>query len=206
MIDNRAGTSLTTPVTISVSLTVNGTRHALVLDPRTTLLAASVCNGIATTADAIRDELLRLAPRPPNALACASSTFFSSSTASSISILGGAGDLGDGTIRKLRPLTHDIFDHHHRPVENVITWRRPLASRRQARHIHNPDRVRDGQRHDLQQFVDAAAHFERILGNLRSKHRNVVIIEIAAESGRWAALLSNSDKSGIQVQPDCERC
>src|SRR6476619_2491628 len=38
MIDNRAGTSLTTPVTISVSLTVNGTRHALVLDPRTTLL------------------------------------------------------------------------------------------------------------------------------------------------------------------------
>src|SRR6202022_1509619 len=80
------------------------------------------------------------------------------------------------------------------------------ASRRQARHIHNPDRVRGGQRHDLQQFVDAAAHFERILGNLRSKHRNVVIIEIAAESGRWAALLSNSDKSGIQVQPDCERC
>jgi xanthine dehydrogenase YagT iron-sulfur-binding subunit len=38
MIDNRAGTSLTTPVTISVSLTVNGTRHALFLDPRTTLL------------------------------------------------------------------------------------------------------------------------------------------------------------------------
>jgi xanthine dehydrogenase YagT iron-sulfur-binding subunit len=38
MIDNRAGTSLTTPVTTSVSLTVNGTRHALVLDSRTTLL------------------------------------------------------------------------------------------------------------------------------------------------------------------------
>ena len=58
MIDNRAGTSLTTPVTISVSLTVNGTRHALVLDPRTTLLAASVCNGIATTADAIRSDTI----------------------------------------------------------------------------------------------------------------------------------------------------
>src|ERR1700726_2399654 len=38
MIDNRAGTSLTTPVTTSVSLTVNATRHALVLDSRTTLL------------------------------------------------------------------------------------------------------------------------------------------------------------------------
>src|ERR1700738_1858651 len=38
MIENRAGTSLTTPVTTSVSLTVNGTRHALVLDSRTTLL------------------------------------------------------------------------------------------------------------------------------------------------------------------------
>src|SRR3979490_1841645 len=40
MIDNRAGTSLTTPVTTSVSLTGNGTRHALVLDSRTTLLDA----------------------------------------------------------------------------------------------------------------------------------------------------------------------
>src|SRR6476619_4500531 len=31
-------TSLTTPGAVSVSLTVNGTRHALILDPRTTLL------------------------------------------------------------------------------------------------------------------------------------------------------------------------
>src|ERR1700748_1957817 len=31
-------TSLTTPEAVSVSLTVNGTRHALTLDPRTTLL------------------------------------------------------------------------------------------------------------------------------------------------------------------------
>src|SRR6185369_8470069 len=31
-------TSLTTPEAVSVSLTVNGTRHALMLDPRTTLL------------------------------------------------------------------------------------------------------------------------------------------------------------------------
>src|SRR5258708_13472499 len=31
-------TSLTTPEAVSVSLTVNGTRHALLLDPRTTLL------------------------------------------------------------------------------------------------------------------------------------------------------------------------
>ena len=38
MTDNRADMSLTTPAMISVSLTVNGTRHALMLDPRTTLL------------------------------------------------------------------------------------------------------------------------------------------------------------------------
>ena len=38
MTDNRADMSLTTPATISVSLTVNGTRHVLMLDPRTTLL------------------------------------------------------------------------------------------------------------------------------------------------------------------------
>src|SRR6185369_1522983 len=31
-------TSLTTPGAVSVSLTVNGTRHALILDPRTTIL------------------------------------------------------------------------------------------------------------------------------------------------------------------------
>src|SRR5580704_4298898 len=38
MTDNRADTSLTTPAALSVSLTVNGARHALMLDPRTTLL------------------------------------------------------------------------------------------------------------------------------------------------------------------------
>ena len=37
MTDNRADTGLTTEA-LSVSLTVNGTRHALMLDPRTTLL------------------------------------------------------------------------------------------------------------------------------------------------------------------------
>src|SRR3984893_8546663 len=34
----QPSSSLTTPETVSVSLTVNGTRHALILDPRTTLL------------------------------------------------------------------------------------------------------------------------------------------------------------------------
>src|SRR6202045_4976257 len=34
----QASTSLTTPEAVSVSLTVNGTRHAFMLDPRTTLL------------------------------------------------------------------------------------------------------------------------------------------------------------------------
>src|SRR4249919_3187580 len=37
MTDNRADTGLTTEA-LSVSLTVNGTRHGLMLDPRTTLL------------------------------------------------------------------------------------------------------------------------------------------------------------------------
>src|SRR5215471_18189783 len=34
----QSSTGATTPQAVSVSLTVNGTRHALVLDPRTTLL------------------------------------------------------------------------------------------------------------------------------------------------------------------------
>ncbi|HEY8072431.1 MAG TPA: 2Fe-2S iron-sulfur cluster-binding protein, partial [Methylocystis sp.] len=34
----RSPKSLTTPETVSVSLTVNGTRHSLTLDPRTTIL------------------------------------------------------------------------------------------------------------------------------------------------------------------------
>src|SRR6202022_75761 len=34
----QSSTSLTTPEAVSVSLTVNGTRHAFMLDPRTTLL------------------------------------------------------------------------------------------------------------------------------------------------------------------------
>jgi xanthine dehydrogenase YagT iron-sulfur-binding subunit len=34
----QTSTSLTTPEAVSVSLTVNGARHALILDPRTTLL------------------------------------------------------------------------------------------------------------------------------------------------------------------------
>ena len=34
----QPSTSLTTPEAVSVSLTINGARHALMLDPRTTLL------------------------------------------------------------------------------------------------------------------------------------------------------------------------
>jgi xanthine dehydrogenase YagT iron-sulfur-binding subunit len=52
-------TSLTTPEAVSVSLTVNGARHNLMLDPRTTLL------------DLLREHLDRICARSSCLRSCA---------------------------------------------------------------------------------------------------------------------------------------